>query len=653
MIASVLAYVVCWGVNMAKPPFLFTEEKHQVYYHDIKVFICGADVTPWITSQITVSFADRNGLNTCSFSLANSYRSFEITNDNLNKKFRMGNPYSSDGHYSELAKYSIYTWKTNGDRNHKFQIGTYGPVKSATIGGKLLSPPTKVVNTDAATVRFPMNVGSLVFHKYDPVRVFIKNPLNRKDEWVSIFNGYLDTKPYQQDYTTGIGIINIGAQDIRLLMQGMRVGLNPASHIGNENTVIFGKPGQAAGKPVKETIGAGGFFNDLIAQPSTISHVLGGMTFKESINFLIFGNKKGGKTTGEVSSLTAGTTKKYTPGDKEALEDWNNLVVFGEKRAFLNTAEMLTLGASTTPGGVGSADLAKVHFLFPADGAPQTNLVSAGSVDSRYDAKIEWASRLELLQQVCKGIDYQFYVSGNGDLIFEFPMYDFLPVHFNAVWSDLYTFQKQFINDNINDEGGQPISALEITSEHLRQEYAEQNPEGNSQQLTSVATSVELKRTIFSNVLASRLGVHVETYHVPGVTDQNRLAQLGLIEFNKRLADFDKMDTKVVYRPFMGVNRPIYHQMKERMAISTNISYTWQIREEASLDISTSYTRKLENGTFRFIFGGEAVPISYNKVYDNVHAEFAGVGSSGGNKGKAQSNNAAAASSNSSSGGTK
>ena len=66
-----------------KPPFDFREERNTVFYHDIRMFIFGADVTPWLTSSVTLSRADRNGINTLSFELSNVNRAFEITENNI------------------------------------------------------------------------------------------------------------------------------------------------------------------------------------------------------------------------------------------------------------------------------------------------------------------------------------------------------------------------------------------------------------------------------------------------------------------------------------------------------------------------------------------------------------------------------------------
>ena len=654
-------------------PFLFREDRNQVFYHDVKIFIYGTDVTPRITGQITLHKSDRDATNTLSFSLANQYRAFEITRDNLGEepdagldangkfivndgrqvksasKFRLTDPYSIQGQYSELAKAKIFALKMQDEVNTKVMVKTKGPIIGVSQPGKIKKITDEDWNnsSDDTTNRFPMSVGSLVFHKYDPVRFFVKNPLSRDEEqWTCEFTGYLDTKPYTQNYTTGDSVINVTCQDIRMLLALMRVQANPTAQISNENKLQVKGKGKA---------GSGidaGFFNDFIVYKD-VNHVLGGKNWADSVSMLLYGvPSNGGVFKGGVGKLKKGMTLKFDPGKQTkfaTLEKWNNIITFGTlplmvtedvkplippgsleadtstftmfpksaaegtmtEGTFLTKAQMYALGTSTVPNQAGSPDAAKVHFLLPADGTPNQNMIEYNVIE-RLDIKIEWVTRLELLNQLCKSLDYQMIVNGMGDICFEFPMYDFFPTDYPG-YDSLYIFKDHILSDNINDEGGTAISALEVTSRSLFQPT--QDPTQTPDQ-TPIQTETELRKTVFSNVLASRIGVVVETYDVPGVTNLTKLAQLGYLEFNKRIANFNIFDMTVAYRPYIGVNRPIYHQLKERFGISKSVTYTWRIREEVSLELSLQYTRKREgDGKFRYVTGGERQPISYRSIF--------------------------------------
>lgn len=692
------------------PPFKFEEKRNTVYYHDLRVFIFGADVTPWLTSSVTLSRADRNGINTLSFELSNVNRAFEITEGNIGannelnlnnieldelnnlyvattatgrtkpiRNFRLTDPYAADGMYSELAKAIIFKNKEDSPTNFKHAVQSFGPVKGSRRTGARITNQNITNNasqtTDSTTTRYPMNIGSLVFHKYDPVRFFVKNPFSRSDnEWTCEFTGYLDMKPFSQDYVNGTSVIRITCQDIRVLLQNMRINTNPAAQTGNENLLFFGNAPQGIISDKAEA----GIFNDFIVGGNRLGHSLFGQTFVQSMKFLLLGKLNNGRYSSGVGKLTEGITMRYNPNSStrnQVMEKWNNIIQFGayplpvvadaaprvpegatslaggatgplpppetetfpqtsagnglgqSTERFMTKGEMEALGRNTLDGGRGAPDVARVHFLIPMEGGPLTNLVEGQIVDTRVTARVEWATRLELITQLCKNIDYQFYVSGMGDIIFEFPHYDFMPTDYNDRYNPLYTFTDHLQADNINDEGGTPISALEVTSRTLREDLRGNTDDPKN---TDVGLTVELRRTIFSNTLASRIGVHVETHSIPGIsrippfgrnngTDaQIRLAQYGLIEFNKRLSNYNKFDINATYRPFMGLNRPIYHTRKNRMAITENITYTWRIRQEVTLEMSLNYTRKLEGDKFRFITGGERQPISYRSIFDSA-----------------------------------
>jgi hypothetical protein len=645
-------------------PFNFSEQKHSFFNHAIRVFIFGEDVTPWVTGDLSISYADRSGTNLCSFTLTNQMEAFSLTATNLNtnlslpNRFRAGDPYAFSGMYSELAKRNIYKRKTAQQINHV--VSTFGPVQGVNnpVGQSGIIQGSRRDASQAAsttTQRYPFNLGSLIFHKYDTVRVFVLNPLIQPgtiseaggaagQQWWCAFAGYIDTKPYTVDYVNGLSLINITCQDIRVLMQAMRTQTNPGVSQANNNAISFN-----GNNPVPDSTDAG-YFNDLVSPTNNISHVLGGRTFQQSIDFLLLGINAGqpstlaGTTTrtnvGGVCQISKGATLNFDPtsaSKRDLLENWNNLVLFGFSgdfnfsktngsglaAGFLSFADMLSMGANSAPGGESSPDNAWIHYLYPSSGAPPATLVQY-SQDAAINQVADWSTRLELISQVVKSVDYQFYVSPIGDIILEFPMYDFFPNDFGTSYNSLYSFFSHAVSDTINDEGGEPISALVVNSHSLSAEVAQGNPQTAG---AGFPTNLELTSTIFSNVMASRIGPHVETYSVPGVGDQNRLAQLGMMEFAKRIANFDQFEMNTSFRPFILPNRPIFNQVKQRIGILTATRYNWKIREEASLALSLSYARRLEaDGTFRFITGGEAVPISYSTIYDPAQVFVPGMG---------------------------
>lgn len=620
--------------------FDFREQRDMAYYHDVRVFICGEDVSPWITGQVSITYGGVGATNTASFTLSNYLQCLELTEANLkDNKWRKLNPYLPEGHASELAKFNIFTKKerlNSVENNGTHSVQVFGPQAEGPLGGSITG--NTFATASSVTTRFPFTVGSLAFHRFDPVRVFVKNPLTRNnDEWYCAFTGYIDTKPFDQDYVSGASTIKVLCQDVRMLMQNMRTATNPSVLVGNENTLAFGR-----GKPLKNKADAG-FFNDLISPSYVLNHVLTGLNFESSMKFLLLGIQPIRPVTGTqgetggvagvvnmqgVGRFKEGITFKYDPSSKTAVQDltkWNDMIVFGTllqdqptlngNTNFLTFAQMLKIGRNTFYGLDNHPDNQYVHFLFPKDGTPNSNLIQS-QIEGNATGKTDWTSRLDLIVEVCRNIDYQFYVTGCGDIIFEFPMYDFLPLNFVKKYQNVYNFHRHVISDNINDEGGTPVSSLIIQSGYLDAERTGEAVQGNAN-IAGAALNIQLIRNIFSNVLASRVGVITQTIYKPGVTSQERLEQLGAIEFNKLQAEYNKFSFDATYRPYIGINRPIYHKIKERIGIVTTATYNWQIRGEVSLSLDLNYVRKRErDGTFRFITGDNAQPISYNYLYD-------------------------------------
>ncbi len=642
-----------------KTNFKFVEQSNQTYYHDIRVFIMGVDVSPWLMSDVAITYSKNGGINSASFTLSNQYNAFVLTEANLignggKGTWRLQNPYSPEGQYSEQAKHAMWTLKNSDGRNVAHRVSSFGPIKGSGHSKASVLEVGKNASQAQSSVthRYPFAPGSLAIHKFDHVRIFAKNPLTMTNEWMCVFSGFVDLKPFNEDLVYGMSSIKVSCQDIRYAMQRMRTQANPAASIGNENALQFSNGGPVENNP------DAGYFNDLVGPNSMTSHVLGGVTFLGTITFLLLGEtpiRSADSTAGEISvgnsdttnvkkalnqvgELELGESITFDPSaanKNQILEEWNDLVLFREF-GMMTEAEMIRIGQETHEWGLYSIWKAKVHILRPADGLPTSNLVEASITAGRIGDKIQWSSRLELLLDICDNIDYVFYVSPWGDIIFEFPMWDFSPKDYGSRYEEVYKFVNHIVSRDINDEGGEAISALTVESSQLQAETKPSDETPNN--INGYASNRELTRTIFSNALASRIGVQVKTVVKPGIINQDLLAQYGLIEFAKATADYNKHSFRAQYRPFLMLNRPVYDIDAYKIGTLNNMTTTWRLRESVDIDLDLNYVRRGEIGSegnvvFRFITGGEASTISYNKIYTDRSLGGTGVGDTG-NKAK-------------------
>jgi hypothetical protein len=131
--------------------------------------------------------------------------------------------------YSEAAKHAIYDYKN--DR-------TLNPVLD--IDGEQLGRTTSA-NTSGSRM-WPLQAQRPVFHKNDPVRIFVHNPFYHPrdasdEQWLPAFAGFIESYPWSDDYLTGHTDVQISCYDLRALMRYMRViNLLPQGSIEGSKT---------------------------------------------------------------------------------------------------------------------------------------------------------------------------------------------------------------------------------------------------------------------------------------------------------------------------------------------------------------------------------------------------------------------------------
>ena len=623
---------------------------HQVLYHAVKVFIFGCDVTGLLTSKLSIKYADRDGINVCSFTLSNQLNALVFTAANQAGNYRLasapggsfvGPPpsgseaYAPSARYSEVIKKTIIDRKSDPKNNVAFETGVY---KEGVTKAKSQA-------TQSKASKYDFSIGSVVLHKFDPIRVFVQNPLvdPGQNQWYCAFAGFIDSKPYTQDFTRGVSAINVTCQDIRMRMQHMRTRGNPAAQQVNSN-VLNTESGKAVVNGQTIPLAKLTDFRDFTSKNSgRSSHPIGGYTFGQSITWIFHGEElnlkvsktldygvsgvkavgygganAGTPTSPSVFSVVSAPTVFFKPGETDKLEDWTNTVLFGAFGRFMDIDEVIKLGTNTFPGGSGSPESYVLRTLYPVAGSAANNGIEF-SFDKNATARIEWVTRYELLSTICRNVDYQCYVSGFGDFIIEFPMYDFDVSDFNS-FRDLYTFDKQVINDNINDEGGPFVSVVEVNSAgQLNQNVVNKAQDGNAANSRGLATPAQATSTAIAMALMSRLGPVQEVINKPGITNPQNIALIAQMELMKRISQFDIFDFTATFRPFLTVNRPVYYVTKQRIAVSRSVSYNWNFRESADVQLDLVYPRKMSaDGSFRYITGAGSVPISYNAIYEQL-----------------------------------
>ncbi len=148
-------------------------------------------------------------------------------------------------------------------------------------------------------------------------------------------------------------------------------------------------------------------------------------------------------------------------------------------------------------------------------------------------------------------------------------------------------------------------------------------PEGEASQIPDF---IQPKAVVVSPMMMMRYGVLEHELTLPFVSQVDALARLAQIEFQKKLAESNKMNMAFNYRPWILPNRPMEHMERKRIGLTTVVNNSMTVFKEADTAITTRYVRRQifrPDGTanYTFIFSGTSMPITYREIYENSTIE--------------------------------
>lgn len=619
---------------------LFEEQDFQTLFMDVLIYISGQEVSGSLTSNVSYTYAGNDGTNTASFTLANPLNQFVLTSDNLRDtssgsnldddleepQFGGTGIWSLDGMYDETIKKNIYEYKRDSPLN-------------------VADPKIEDNETGIKVKRWPLQAGDLIFNKHDPVRIFMHDPRTEEDSWLPVFAGFIDDPGnVTQDYITGISEFQVTCYDIRGLMQKMRVQMNPVIGMVVPDIVISGEQ----------------FFADFIINEQSMTNPFANTKFEEVIEQLMIGSVAGVKLppsqsgVGEFNlgnlpeTLGTGATALKTEGPdqlpfddigegdgarganwkvrfdpEDSLEAWNDLILFGYDtgtganidadavEASLQPwtrAKVETWGRTTLWDGIHSPAKQKLYILLPDQGnTGANNLVefehALGGGDTR-----EWKSRFFVIAEIVDLLDYNWIVSGTGDMFFEFPMWDFEPDDF-GIYTTSYQVSKHLIDDELAEEDGEPTTLLIATGGVAFK---------NADFVSALPVGIQPRAIVASPTMMTKYGaLSPDAIPFPFTANLESLMNLALVEFQKRLSNIGKMTMKFSWRPFLLLNRPILNEQRNRMATITAITSIITPNGMSELEIGLKYIRRPDdNGQFRLLTGGTDLAASYRRRWE-------------------------------------
>lgn len=653
------------------------EDGYGVRMVDVRIFIYGVEVTEHIIGTVSITRAQRDAEGTVAFTLDNNYEKFILRSENFSFKVDHQEQYQAD------------TWDSR-----KLKLGNQGALKfigeglKDTQGGYFLYHENakrklydKKVDANARLkeafftkntnqsylATYDLNVGDLVIHRMDHVRVWILDPLLDTAEetstgktnvgrWMPAFTGFVDLVERNNEQEVGYSTLNINCVDLRNMLKRKRVLLNPDI----ANTVVPSPQADIAG-----------LFADIIRHTTNgtaTTNVFADMPFDKTIAFLMCNIKESSDSltslkseldmdrffspgnfdaqpevvrynrekledpqvkTGGFGKFALGHIVEFPAFDAESsdkakynktagaiISDWYALTLFGVNRTWYTDDEVTYIGSETYPEGAFSSYSGFVHFLFPKGGVGFSNVIERLQF-SELGVDREYTPMFEIISGMCEKIDYQIQVNGMGDLMIEFPMYDFLPEFVGDDFKYVHAVGNCISNSNVNDDSeSNPVTCLEVIGS-----YVDQTGENAANSDVEEKTKkLEYVVYVKSDILATKYGTLVENFDVQHLTtlssdpDANKvkLAVFGVIEFTKRMAALSSLHVECAYNPFLYPNRPLLSFYDRRVGLIQSVSIGLPIGQTPTTDVELYMIRKFDdNGECTLITGAPNVPFSY------------------------------------------
>lgn len=612
---------------------------------DALVFICGQNVTNLVQSiNVSLSPFDKGG-NTCTVVLQNPNDVLTITTGNLGGQFLTQD--------TQQSSYVSTPWQQEYDESIKRSILTskQGLQRVKTPGGKSLSQtiqdgleaakasghalyneynwhlyPEPGASTIAPT-RWDLYPGCCIFNTNDPIRVFLRHPTEymKMDSglepvWYYGFTGYLVSVSVADN-------LGEGAYNLVLTAEGAATRMLRLSRMTHNYTgyldVLTQSPELIVGDIVNVT-GFSSLFTSL-----SMPQLLGTLVVGGGTQVL---NQYGPQPITEEAKVQG--IGRFKMGDGNGgIQLWNPEMFQGwqsEIHPKLTEAEALEIGRTSGFGpdedvfssfggfsGKTAPDLGRLHILLPDRTFEHFNqIVEIAIVTPELVAASEFDSRLDVITKyICNYLLYSVQETPKGDVVAEFPFYDYLPY-------DLGDYGKQNL---INDETTSTVDLTEddnkaytwIVAKGGVSQVADVDAKsgGGIKELTVVGHAILVN-------LIPRYGIRVFSADNPVMRTPEAVRFFLKVICAKVVADIrSSHSTLGLSDPSIICNRPYLLSYKNVLGLLLRVSHSVQYQQSASTTLDLNYVRLIHqegDGTYKFmLFGGDdlaAKPLAYATI---------------------------------------
>lgn len=365
-----------------------------------------------------------------------------------------------------------------------------------------------------------------------------------------------------------------------------------------------------------------GIFADLVKKVGQGTHPLEGMSYEAAVVWLCCAPTTGGGGPGCLPGRLE--QRGYSV---KALEQWNKLVLFGIAERPLTFDEVTAIGQESGSDSFKEAFSPykpMLHIMLPPRGTGARTIVQQDlTANTGNSTSFQYETRKSLVDRISTLLNYQWYVSPWGDLIFEFPHYNSEPQHWGDTFKGAYILDKEITGITVNEESSDLYTAWVVTGMEASKQAA---AAGSS----LVAQNQFYKVSIMCPILARRVGVRVENINIelPGVGAQidtqatsggvDSLVAWALLHIQRQLGEAHRVNINdFPDRPYLLPNRPLYIVPRQKFCLTKSVTYTMdKPNGDATVSVECSFTRWLfRDGSFRQVAGGKGSIVDYTGIF--------------------------------------
>ena len=656
-----------------------------------RVFIYGIDVTEDVFG-VTISVNTGRTPNTCSITLNNKKDKYIYTTDDLTTLYRnvidtavffnklQRNLTAEEFDANERAEL-LNQLEKKSEQSIIDNADSFSEVKGRVLRRKLSvrrrsdEPAVDVSGADADIAalrgniyRYPLQAEDPIFHPNDPIRIFLRDPFN-PSRWYHGFAGFVSDFDDTVDENNQ-SILTIGGEGPFKLLRYSRITFNPG--IIDVDAITVAEIDAASrtfytqgfnNLTLPEVMFASIFGNDPTgdlegkfkveredAQKSASQagrfRGVGNFNFSRSGIIEFGGNLNDGFTNPNPTIIKINTLKEYQSLiDHEVKEtDLFEMKLEGSQPTAdeetrinslprnddnqLNPVDIIDI-IGTDPVTY-PVDGGRLILFIPSNFHPQVNrnILLKDLIDAP-TMKTEMRSRLGMLFDIVDNIDFYFYESPKGDLICEFPLYDFDPDDWEFEETEHIAINSESEQIDVNNTGIRrgPFGSRwvvskrdtynfsrQITDEKIRTQVAGTWKLIQGYDQTGNADIITAPAVITLKNLIPLYGIRLEQADPKFFLGSKEAAYTHAhIMLNKANADARNLGINAAPNFGLWLNRPLFFIPRNNIGLITGYSHTinWGAQGTVDTRINLNYIRGWDGlvDTSRLDDNGKPIPV--------------------------------------------